>query len=125
MTVGETGLDITDDRCRLMRMICHGDPSRCLWIKGKPLPLCSRCITFYPFMIVGAIVALPIAVLLDPSAWTVLVSFILLELPLVVDGYTQYLGWRSSNNILRAVTGALSGTGIGGAITFMIASIIP
>ncbi|MGA1866344.1 MAG: DUF2085 domain-containing protein [Thermoplasmatota archaeon] len=123
MTVEDIGHTIIDDRGRLMRMTCHGDPSRCFWVKGRPLPLCSRCITFYPFTVIGVAIALPIAMFLHPTAWTVLVTFILLELPLVVDGYTQYLGLRSSNNALRAITGALSGIGIGGAITYMIGSI--
>jgi uncharacterized membrane protein len=37
---------------------------------------------------------------------------ILLNIPLVVDGYSQRRGWRVSNNTLRLVTGVVSGFGL-------------
>jgi uncharacterized membrane protein len=36
---------------------------------------------------------------------------VLLVVPLVVDGGTQTLGWRQSNNSLRLVTGMVAGVG--------------
>lgn len=35
--------------------------------------------------------------------------FLLMIAPCVIDGATQYLGYRLSTNILRAFTGALAG----------------
>jgi uncharacterized membrane protein len=37
---------------------------------------------------------------------------VILQLPMVVDGYTQLKGWRTSNNILRMITGLISGFGL-------------
>jgi len=38
---------------------------------------------------------------------------IILNLPALIDGYTQMRGWRSSNNLLRLGTGLLAGIGVG------------
>jgi uncharacterized membrane protein len=35
-----------------------------------------------------------------------------LQLPMLLDGGTQALGWRTSNNFLRVLTGFLSGFGL-------------
>jgi uncharacterized membrane protein len=37
---------------------------------------------------------------------------IIVQIPMVVDGVTQKLGWRESNNFLRIITGSLSGLGL-------------
>jgi uncharacterized membrane protein len=42
---------------------------------------------------------------------TSLLLGILLNLPMVVDGYTQLKKWRKSNHTLRIITGLLSGIG--------------
>ncbi|MBN1389099.1 MAG: DUF2085 domain-containing protein [Candidatus Thermoplasmatota archaeon] len=123
MTVNDLGGPIVDDRCRSLRIACHGDPDRCFWLRGRPLPLCSRCTTFYPSILIGLVLGIPLVITLEISALIVLISFILLQLPLVIDGFTQYNGWRRSNNVLRAVTGVLSGFGIGGGITYMMTTI--
>ncbi len=38
---------------------------------------------------------------------------LLLMIPCIIDGSTQYLGQKLSNNALRSVTGALAGVGAG------------
>ena len=38
---------------------------------------------------------------------------VLLLVPAFIDGLTQLLGYRESNNILRLVTGLLGGLGLG------------
>ena len=38
---------------------------------------------------------------------------ILLNLPALIDGYTQFRGWRVSNNYLRLGTGLMAGVGAG------------
>lgn len=47
------------------------------------------------------------SVIMIPTWWS-----ILLLLPSHVDGITQALGWRKSNNYLRAVTGFMAGTAV-------------
>jgi len=38
---------------------------------------------------------------------------VLLNLPALIDGYTQLRGWRMSNNLLRLGTGLMAGVGAG------------
>jgi len=120
MTVKHLGLKVIDDRHWLLRKACHGDPSRSFWWGGRPFPLCSRCTAFYPAIPTGLFAGALLTVLFEPASWLALVLFTLLEIPLVIDGSTQYKGWRRSNNLIRAVTGALAGAGIGGGIAFMV-----
>lgn len=120
MKVEDIGLKFIDDRSWILRQACHGDPSRAFWIGGRPLPLCSRCVTFYPFIFFGILAGMLLFSLIQLPAWQVLIGFALLEAPLVFDGWTQYVGLRASNNGLRAITGALAGTGIGAGIVYMV-----
>jgi uncharacterized membrane protein len=120
MKVEDLGLKIIDDRPWLLKKACHGDPTRAFWLGGKPFPLCSRCITFYPFMFIGILIGPVVFSLIEVLSWQMLLAFALLEAPLILDGWSQYIGWRSSNNTLRAITGALAGIGIGAGIVYML-----
>jgi uncharacterized membrane protein len=115
----DIGLKMIDDRNPLLRKACHGDPVRSFWFRGRPFPLCARCTTLYPSMLIGLSAGIPIVVLLGPTSWMVFAAFCILEAPLVLDGLTQYKGWRRSNNFLRAVTGGLAGSGIGLAVGYI------
>jgi uncharacterized membrane protein len=44
--------------------------------------------------------------------WNLFYLSILLQLPYIIDGFTQYLGWPESNNTLRFVTGFMGGVGV-------------
>ncbi len=113
MTEEDIGSRIIDDRSQLLKKMCHGKPERCMWIKGSPFPLCTRCMGFYLTLIVGLLLG-PVALLLiTPSSRIVLIIFSISIIPLAVDGWTQYLGWRRSNNTLRLITGLLAGLGAG------------
>ena len=116
----DLGLKIIDDRNWILRKACHGDPTRSFWIRGSPLPFCSRCITFYPSILMGIGTSIILYHLIDIASWMALSIFAVLNAPLVIDGWTQYIGWRTSNNVLRSLTGMLAGTGIGFGITYMI-----
>jgi len=88
----------------IMFIPCHRKPERCLHLKGKPMPLCTRCFAmllgylFVPFAIFSSIIV---------PLWIPL----LLISPLLADGFTQRWKWRTSNNRLRFVTGLLFGIG--------------
>ncbi|QED50133.1 DUF2085 domain-containing protein [Cytobacillus dafuensis] len=83
---------------------CHRKKERCLTIRGYKLPLCARCTgilvgyLFFPILIVFHL-QLPI--------WLGL----LLNMPMVLDGWTQKMNYRLSNNLLRLLTGILCGFG--------------
>ncbi|WP_102275523.1 DUF2085 domain-containing protein [Cytobacillus massiliigabonensis] len=78
--------------------------SRCLTIKGYTLPLCSRCTG-----ILAGYLFFPILFFIDIhiSIWLGL----FLNIPMILDGWTQKLKFRMSNNRLRLLTGAICGLG--------------
>lgn len=83
---------------------CHRMKSRSLTIKGYTLPLCARCTgilsgyLFFPFFF---------NLDLNFPLWLGIV----LNLPMVIDGWTQKRKYRMSNNLLRLSTGIFSGLG--------------
>lgn len=83
---------------------CHQLPERSFFFRGYQFPVCARC--------TGLILGYMIGLLLFPwfnipihRVWVVCV-------PLILDGVTQYIKWRKSNQFLRLVTGILCGFGI-------------
>lgn len=83
---------------------CHQKPERSFFLKGYQFPVCARCTGLLFGFIAGII-----------GFWWILNSVRLAMIcciPLIIDGITQYLGWRESNQILRVVTGILGGFGI-------------
>lgn len=83
---------------------CHRKPDRCLTIRGKPMPICARC-----FSILMGYLFIPILF----SIPTIPIWYsIILQIPMLIDGITQYLKWRNSNNYLRVTTGLMSGLGL-------------
>ncbi|MCQ6268278.1 DUF2085 domain-containing protein [Fictibacillus sp. WQ 8-8] len=83
---------------------CHRRHERSLKIKGKPMALCARCTAIY-----GSYLLLPFLYFV-PQVHNLLFA-LLLQLPMLIDGFTQKWKWRESNNTLRVITGLLSGIG--------------
>ncbi|TCS95769.1 DUF2085 domain-containing protein [Hazenella coriacea] len=89
----------------ILMIPCHRKPNRCLHMKGKPLPICARCMS----MLLGYL-WIPILFLVPIELpWWVGVP---LQLPMLIDGFTQLFKWRESTNLLRVITGSLSGLGL-------------
>ncbi|MDN3018301.1 DUF2085 domain-containing protein [Paenibacillus sp. BSR1-1] len=90
---------------RILRFVpCHRMKSRSLTIKGYTLPLCARCTgillgyLFFPlFMILSLHVPLWLGIVIN--------------IPMIVDGWTQKRKYRISTNALRFTTGLMSGLG--------------
>ncbi len=93
--------------------ICHQKPERCFKYKGKPLPLCSRCLFLYSFLIFGFILSILFNLADNFDKKEMLFFIIFLNLPLFVDSITQFFKIRESTNILRSITGFLSGLSLG------------
>lgn len=89
--------------------LCHGLPDRTIYFRNKPLPLCARCTG----TLLG-VFTLPIFhwEIISPS----LAVMLILGLPALIDGITQFVGWRESYNKIRLITGFLLGMGIGALI---------
>lgn len=100
-------------------LFCHRDSARSILWKIK-LPLCTRCTGFYVALLLSIVLFWFLDVQLTNKVTIVL--FLILNAPLVIDGCTQYLKWRESNNVLRFITGILSGIGCGLALWHLIST---
>ncbi|TYS68267.1 DUF2085 domain-containing protein [Sutcliffiella horikoshii] len=88
---------------------CHKRKDRSLVIGGRQFPMCYRCMS----ILLGYLAVVPLLWLAaDVSFIKLLVVGVLLNIPMVADGYTQLRGWRVSNNFLRSLTGLISGIGM-------------
>lgn len=83
-------------------VICHHMPERSFHFKGKQFPLCARCTGIFLGYLTIPIFHME---LIKPS----IILIILFSLPLIIDSFTQVMGFRESNNILRVISGFLFG----------------
>ncbi|GLI83464.1 hypothetical protein ANABIO32_11570 [Rossellomorea marisflavi] len=67
------------------------------------MPICSRCL----FILIGMLF-LPLF-LIHPLP--IYIGFVL-QVPMMLDGWTQLKRWRTSTNALRSATGLMSGLGL-------------
>jgi len=90
----------------LFRLFCHGNPARCLYLWGVPMPICARCTAIYA----GALLSL-LAFPLLPRVNEVVArwSMYVLATPMAIDGLTQLTTLRESTNSLRIATGSIAG----------------
>lgn len=91
------------------KLICHSKPKRSFFIKNHQFPVCARCTGFYISIIVYTIYAYFFYINYDLKL--IILSTILL-LPSIIDGTTQFRGYRESNNFLRLISGLLGGIGL-------------
>lgn len=91
-------------KVKLEFVFCHRKPERSFFYKGKQFPVCARCTGFY----LGYF-TLPIFTfgLWEPT-WLMVG---LLNVPMLIDGFTQAYMNRESTNWLRLVTGIIGGAG--------------
>jgi uncharacterized membrane protein len=94
----------------ILNLICHRKPERSFFIKGYQFPVCARCTGFYISLIAYFIYVYYFYV--DYNLYLLLFAILLL-VPAAVDGLTQLLEYRESNNTLRFTTGLLGGLGLG------------
>ena len=84
---------------------CHRIKDRSIWFFGLERYLCSRCLG----ILIGSLIGL-LLVRVQYNAGLIFSVFLIL--PLVVDGITQGLRYRISNNFLRCATGFMFGIGL-------------
>ncbi|MGB9953414.1 DUF2085 domain-containing protein [Haloarcula marismortui] len=89
-------------------LFCHGRSERCFCYRGYQFPLCARCSGIY----IGFVLVLVTELYLGLPPRSFLPAYLLLIVPMGIDGTTQLLGSRESNNPLRLITGLLGGIGI-------------
>lgn len=90
--------------------ICNGIASRALHIGNFCFILCYRC----SGVVLGIILSLYYL-----SRCKLKIKYILLIIPMIIDGFLQLLTPYISNNFLRLITGILFGIGIGHGIAYI------
>ncbi|MEW9671527.1 DUF2085 domain-containing protein [Ammoniphilus sp. 3BR4] len=84
---------------------CHRLKARSFSIFGKQFPICARCTgILVGFLLMPVVLFIPWSI----PFWIGL----LLNIPMIIDGYTQLKRWRQSNNSLRFFTGLVGGLGL-------------
>ncbi len=90
------------DNIYLYKLVrCHRKASRSFFVRNRQFHVCSRC--------TGLIVGYAISPIFLFISKNISILFAISLAALVIDGTTQLLGWRESNNKLRFITGL--GTG--------------
>ena len=85
--------------------LCHHKKDRTVKFFGLEKYLCSRDLG----ILFGAIAGTALYFLGYRMG---ILAAIALATPMVVDGTTQLMGWRKSNNLLRLATGFMFGVGV-------------
>ncbi|MBR0471801.1 MAG: DUF2085 domain-containing protein [Methanosphaera sp.] len=92
-----------------LNYLCHRKPERSFFIRGHQFPVCARCTGFYITIIAYTIFAYFVPIIYTPQY---VLFGIMLCIPALVDGLTQLLNLRESNNGLRFFTGFFGGIGV-------------
>ena len=83
--------------------ICHRQEDRCIKLFGHTSFLCARCTG----ILAGFALVLLFPCLYLPSITVPWVVSVGLMIPLIIDGCTQFIGLRESNNALRFISGII------------------
>ncbi len=97
--------------------LCHQIADRSLFINGNQMPFCSRCTAIWFGFVIGLGIMLFFKIQLDEKF---LVLILLGIIPLAIDGIGQQLQMWESTNIIRVVTGLLTGTVCGITVGIII-----
>lgn len=88
-------------------LTCHQMPSRSYFILGHQMAYCERNTAIYFSMALTGLAYVKLRQRdFQPLSWK---WYLVLILPMAVDGFTQLFGWRESTWLLRGITGALFG----------------
>ncbi|MBI4813709.1 MAG: DUF2085 domain-containing protein [Methanobacterium sp.] len=100
---------MVSDEFKALNLICHRIPQRTFKIRGKYFPVCARCTGFY----IGAFSYFIGAyfVYVEYTLYLIFMAFLMI-IPAFLDGFTQLLGSRESDNKLRLLTGLVGGVGL-------------
>lgn len=91
-----------------LHFVCAQIPSHSFYIFGHQLGLCARNFSIYTSMFIGSLIFVLSKKRLPGLPWWV---WLLMLLPMALDGTSQMFGLRESTDVLRVVTGTLFGLG--------------
>ncbi|WHH59111.1 DUF2085 domain-containing protein [Petroclostridium sp. X23] len=92
-------------------LICHQELSRTLWVDGYPLPFCARDTGIYTGMFITMFFLLVMKRWRcdKPPKIRLTIILCIFIAVMAVDGATSYLGFRTTNNGIRLISGGLFG----------------
>ena len=91
-----------------LHMVCAQIPSHSFYIFGHQLGMCARNFSIYASMFIGSLIFVLSNKRIPGIPWWL---WILMILPMALDGTTQMFGLRESTWELRILTGTLFGLG--------------
>src|SRR5690349_20790564 len=91
-----------------LHMVCAQIPSHSFYIFGHQLGMCARNFSIYASMFIGSLIFVLSKKRIPGIPWWL---WILMILPMAIDGTTQMFGLRESTWELRVLTGTLFGLG--------------
>jgi len=91
-----------------MRAFCHQMPERSLFIWGYKMGLCSRCFAIFLSFFISGVIFFVLRKYLKKYYWK---GGVILCIPLILDGTTQFFALRESTHFFRILTGSLFGLG--------------
>jgi uncharacterized membrane protein len=91
-----------------LHFVCAQIPSHSFYIFGHQLGLCERNFSIYTSMFIGSLIFALSKKRLPGIPWWI---WVLMILPMALDGITQMFGLRESTWVLRVITGTLFGLG--------------
>ena len=89
-----------------LHLVCAQIPSHSFYIFGHQLGMCERNFSIYASMFIGSLILVLSNKRIPGIPWWV---WILMILPMAIDGTTQMFGLRESTWQLRVLTGTLFG----------------
>ena len=89
--------------------LCNGKPERAPHIGGFCFPLCWRCISIIVGCWIMCMINTPFFI---QNPYIGLIVSIIMVVPCLIDGISQYFFGHSSTNRRRAITGFLAGGGL-------------
>jgi uncharacterized membrane protein len=91
-----------------LHFLCAQIPSHSFYLFGHQLGMCARNLSIYGSMFVGSLIFVLSKKRLPGIPWW---FWVLMILPMAIDGTTQMFGLRESTWELRVITGTLFGLG--------------
>jgi len=97
--------------------LCHQRAERSFFINGNQMPFCSRCTAIWLGLAIGLGIMVFYKISLNEKF---LFAIILGIVPLGIDSVGQHIGFWESTNIIRVITGLLTGGACGITIGVII-----
>lgn len=92
----------------MLHMICAQIPAHSFYVLGHQLGMCARNFSIYTAMFIGSLAFVLSKKRLPGIPWWL---WVLMMIPMALDGTTQMVGLRESTWELRVITGTLFGLG--------------